>query len=125
MSTELWAAIIGSAVLIVGGGVGTLFWTHMSDLKKTAEEAQKAAADAQLARLQDAALFAADLKRVELALYEHKLEVANRHIKREDFNPVLTEIFAKIEGLSERFDVKLEAVVRRLESKQDRRGVAA
>lgn len=86
MSTELWAAVIGSVLLIAGGGVGTLFWTHMSDLKKTAEEAQKAAADAQL----DAALFAADLKRVELALYEHKLEVANRHIKREDFTPVLS-----------------------------------
>jgi translation elongation factor EF-Ts len=131
---EMWAAIVGSGVLVLGGLIG---WV-ISWLRSEASEAVQAAATAQehshkVERdfLAYQAKAAENLRVVEVTYLEYKLYVSNEYVRRGDQSAVLSEIFRKIEGLTtlvgdmgekmqERFDARMKAIENRIDGKEDK-----
>jgi hypothetical protein len=48
MNAEIWAAIIGSLVLVVSTGIGVVTWSHLTNAQKTADEALRCAHEQQV-----------------------------------------------------------------------------
>ena len=43
MNAEIWAAVIGSLVLVVSTGIGVVTWSHLTNAQATADEALRCA----------------------------------------------------------------------------------
>src|ERR1700744_1505111 len=43
MTPEIWAAVIGSLVLVVSTGIGVVTWSHLTNAQTTADEALRRA----------------------------------------------------------------------------------
>jgi hypothetical protein len=132
MGTEMWAAIVGSLVLVVCGGVGTLFWTHMTKSQEDAENAHTKAHNLEMKVLQQQAEHTEAMRKAERQILEHQLEVANNYVKKSDHDGVVAEIFRKLDNQDRQnangfaslrtwLDAKFDKVAQDLHGKQDRR----
>lgn len=131
MSTEIWAAIIGSLVLVVVTGVGVLFWSHMTDSKEDSAAAHRKAHDLEIDMHRQATYHSEELRKADRALLEHKILVSNEYVRKSDHSEIITEVFRKLEnqdkqmsagfsGLRQWLDSKFEQFGTQLANKQDR-----
>lgn len=138
MDSGMWAAIIGSVILVCGGGVGWLFTGHMKGTKEDAAAAQERADqahgkshDLEVLVLKQRAEHTEDIRKVQVASLEYQLYVSNNFVKKPDHDAIVTEIFRKMENqdaqMSNGFsalrtflDNKFDQITLQLNSKQDR-----
>ena len=138
MDSGMWAAIIGSAILVFGGGIGWLFTGHMKGTKDDAAAAQIRADQAhdkshelEVLVLEQRAVHAEEMRKGQIALLQYQLLVANEYVKKSDHDAVVTDILRKMEGqnrqmsegftaLRQHIDTKFEQVAIQLNAKQDR-----
>jgi hypothetical protein len=136
MSIEIWAAIIGSLVLLIFTGIGVLFWAHMTEAKEDATKAHEKAHELEVQVSQQQAKHSEELRVLERQMLTNQLEMARDYVRKPDYDSTVTEMFRKLEkqdrqvadgfaGLRSWIDGKFDTFATQLNGKQDRRGVAS
>lgn len=134
MTGEMWAAVVGSGVLVMGGLIGwVITWlkSEANDADDKAAAASVKAHELETDFLSYKALVANDLRVVERAFLEYKLYVSDEFVKRGDQSPILSEIFRKIESLTaevrnsgeqmqNRFEQRIREIEKNVSNKEDR-----
>lgn len=131
MDSGMWAAIVGSVILVAGSGVGVLFWTHMTSAASDAESARAKAHSLEVTLLEHKAGNEHQMRVVEVAFLEYKVHVANEYVKRGEHSAMMGEIFRKLDEQDKQgnqnfrefrafIDGKFADIAREINNKQDR-----
>src|SRR5579859_2526710 len=98
MDSGMWAAIVGSVILVCCGGVGWLATSHLSSTKEDAEAAHNKAHALEVLVLEQRALHSEEMRKSQVAMLEYQLYVANTYVKKDDHSEIITEIFRKLDN---------------------------
>lgn len=131
MDTGMWEAIVGSLILLGGGGVGVLFWTHMTKAQDGAEAAFKKAHSLEVTVLEQRAIHTEEMRKAQVALLEYQLHASTFFVPKADHADVINEIFRKLENQDRQqttnfteirnwLNTKFEALATQISNKQDR-----
>ena len=131
METGMWEAIVGSVILLGGGGVGVLFWTHMTNAQSDAEAAYQKAHSLEVTVLEQRAVHTEEMRKAQVALLEYQLHASGYFVPKTDHTDVIAEIFRKLENQDRQqtanfseirtwLNSKFEALATQISNKQDR-----
>jgi hypothetical protein len=128
----MWAAIVGSVILVGGSVIGYLITSHLGHTQKNAVDAHAKAHSLELTVMEQRASHAEEMRKTQVELLEYKLYVSNEFVRKDDHSDVITEIFRKLDNQNQQqdssfreirkwLDSKFENLANQLNSKQDRK----
>lgn len=90
MSPEVWAAIIGSLVLVGATGIGVVIWSHVTNAQGTADEAARRCHE------------------IEVRFLEYKAEAERRFVSHDRLEAILENIFDQLRAIHSKLDNKVD-----------------
>lgn len=124
-------AIIGSLVLVICGGIGTVFWSHLSDTKENAKHAHSKAHHLETKQLEQRATHAEEMRRLEVMLMQQQVDAHALFVRKTDHDAITAEVFRKLESQDRQtvsafselrtwLNTKFDSLATQLNTKQDK-----
>lgn len=124
-------AIIGSLVLVFCGGIGTVFWAHLSETKENAKHAHSKAHHLETKQLEQRAIHAEEVRRLEVMMLQHQVDAHTLFVRKVDHDTITAEIFRKLEAQDRQtvsafselrtwLNTKFDSLAAQLNTKQDK-----
>jgi len=127
----MWAAIIGSLVLLVGTGAGVIFWAHISNATEQAKAAHFRAHENEKAHLEQRANHVEEMRKLEGMMLRQEIATLEGFVRKADHDAVTSEIFRKLEAQDRQtvsaftelrtwLNSKFDSLATQLNTKQDK-----